>query len=524
MSRKLKKMRPGLTLDSNCVQDNLPVKIVDGIYIGSVHCAFNKETLSQYGITHILNISGVPATYPNNFTYLQLTLRDKDYANLLSAIPAANVFIESCIDDGRNVLVHCKGGRSRSAAVICAFLMSTEGLGFEQAIQTVKSQRAVAEVNKGFEMQLRAFELSRCNVYQAHQILLKDHLKKTHMEHKRTGTVIIRQLASASLTAPVRLRLTRPVTSDEQVIPSLRGADMQFVCRQCKTPLFVSSSIIQTPYFPPKNPSVGVSSVNGENNALIFEGKRDHHIRPPRLRRHYASDTLAKSTALSNTLSVLEVEGGLADILSGTARATSHSLDMDTDIGNSASQKLDLLPMEIDDTGMDVDIVNEESTLEDVKLSTDYHQHCAVLPRTPPLRPQSREKHCWLSGLRALECGVERPQNRRHRPSLIARFDEQQTVLICENEHFFIEPMEWMGKLTNPNGPICCANELCKLQLGWYDWDGVTAESELEYGAGKQSEEIDDGESLKCPIGVVPAFRIEAGLVLAQEGFYVNAR
>lgn len=108
--RRLRKPRPGLTLDSDCVQDNVPVNIIDGIYIGSVHCAFNRESLAQYGITHILNISGVPATYPKNFTYLQVTMRDKGYANLLSAIPAANIFIESCIDSGGNVLVHCKGG------------------------------------------------------------------------------------------------------------------------------------------------------------------------------------------------------------------------------------------------------------------------------------------------------------------------------------------------------------------------------------------------------------------------------
>ena len=95
---KLRKLRPGLTLDSASVQDNVPTEIINGIYIGSVHCAFNKESLADYGITHILNISGVPGTYPRNFTYLQVTMRDKEYANLLSAIPAANIFIESSLD------------------------------------------------------------------------------------------------------------------------------------------------------------------------------------------------------------------------------------------------------------------------------------------------------------------------------------------------------------------------------------------------------------------------------------------
>ena len=138
---KLRKLRPGLTLDSASVQDNVPTEIISGIYIGSVHCAFNKESLADYGITHILNISGVPGTYPRNFTYLQVTMRDKEYANLLSAIPAANIFIESSLDSNGKVLVHCKGGRSRSAAFISAFIMSTQQISFEKAFQMVKRKR-----------------------------------------------------------------------------------------------------------------------------------------------------------------------------------------------------------------------------------------------------------------------------------------------------------------------------------------------------------------------------------------------
>ena len=56
---RLKKPRPGLTLDSASVQDNVPTEIINGVYIGSVHCAFNKESLAEYGITHILNIWGI---------------------------------------------------------------------------------------------------------------------------------------------------------------------------------------------------------------------------------------------------------------------------------------------------------------------------------------------------------------------------------------------------------------------------------------------------------------------------------
>jgi serine/threonine/tyrosine-interacting protein len=84
------------------------------------------------GITHVLNLSGMAATYPQRFTYLTIELRDKDHANLLSCIPASNLFMESAIESGGSVLVHCNGGRSRSPALVIAFLMSTLTIPFEE--------------------------------------------------------------------------------------------------------------------------------------------------------------------------------------------------------------------------------------------------------------------------------------------------------------------------------------------------------------------------------------------------------
>ena len=90
-------------------------------------------------------------------------------------------------------------------------------------------------------------------------------------------------------------------------------------------------------------------------------------------------------------------------------------------------------------------------------------------------------------------------------------------------EALFIEPMEWMGKIDTLSGPLCCANELCKLQLGHYNWRGLSTVGDASrsngskdgsaYGASSKSSSNEDSDELF----VVPAFRIEAGLVIAQE-------
>lgn len=52
------------------------------------------------------------------------------------------------------MLVHCAGGRSRSAALVTAYLMHSRGWAFEYAVAVVKHARPVVQINKGFEQQV----------------------------------------------------------------------------------------------------------------------------------------------------------------------------------------------------------------------------------------------------------------------------------------------------------------------------------------------------------------------------------
>lgn len=84
--------------------------------------------------------------------------------------------MEAGVDAG-GVFVHCFGGRSRSAAFIIAFLMSSCGWSYDHVYNIIKSVRPVASINTGFEAQLRAYSLTNCNVYAAQQVLLRSRLR-----------------------------------------------------------------------------------------------------------------------------------------------------------------------------------------------------------------------------------------------------------------------------------------------------------------------------------------------------------
>ena len=83
------------------MQDNIPIEILPKVFIGSIHAAFNNEALHELGVTHvryvvsswtnldllnfrcvvlccqILNASRLPPSFPKQYTYLSIDLRDK---------------------------------------------------------------------------------------------------------------------------------------------------------------------------------------------------------------------------------------------------------------------------------------------------------------------------------------------------------------------------------------------------------------------------------------------------------------
>ena len=107
--------RRQLSIDCEDGKDNILHMVVPRLYIGSIYAALEREQMKEKGITHILNASRFQSTFPEDFTYLSIDIKDKDDSNILPCIPSANIFIEAGMQSG-GVLVHCYGGRSRSAA------------------------------------------------------------------------------------------------------------------------------------------------------------------------------------------------------------------------------------------------------------------------------------------------------------------------------------------------------------------------------------------------------------------------
>lgn len=131
--------------------------INEGLYLGNFGDSMNLDNLKKLGITHIVNISGLNNTYPEDFEYLRIYIEDDESKNIAAHFGKSNRFIYNAIAKGGKVLVHCIEGKSRSPAIVVAFLMRKKKMNFSDAYFLVKKERPMIEINQGFLKQLKEY-------------------------------------------------------------------------------------------------------------------------------------------------------------------------------------------------------------------------------------------------------------------------------------------------------------------------------------------------------------------------------
>ncbi|KAK3440882.1 hypothetical protein EUGRSUZ_B01140 [Eucalyptus grandis] len=134
-TQKLLNVRKSLTEWTD--KDKDPCKIEEGLFLGSVGAAKNKDALKHLNVMHVLIVaSALEPAYPDDFVY--------------KVIKAKRL--------GGGVLVHCFVGKSRSVTIVVAYLMKKHGMSLSQALEHVKSRRPQASPNSGFMSQLQDYE------------------------------------------------------------------------------------------------------------------------------------------------------------------------------------------------------------------------------------------------------------------------------------------------------------------------------------------------------------------------------
>ena len=132
--------------------------IAGHVYLSNYFAAKSLAKVQGLGITHVLvcaaELPMALARQLPTLVYTKLELADNTSSILEFQIALAA--IDAAAAAGGRILVHCAAGASRSASMVCAWVMREQQMGYDEALQFVRTKRWV-QPNAGFERQLRAF-------------------------------------------------------------------------------------------------------------------------------------------------------------------------------------------------------------------------------------------------------------------------------------------------------------------------------------------------------------------------------
>ena len=137
-------------------QNNDMDEIIPGLFLGNMNAALNVEQLRQHGISHVLNVRSkvnwvAMVDYEeNNIEFAHVLMQDSPSFDMKKNINAAIAFIQTALDVGGKVLVHCNAGISRSPTVVAAYIMANQNVDALCASQLVKNRHTKALPNYSF--------------------------------------------------------------------------------------------------------------------------------------------------------------------------------------------------------------------------------------------------------------------------------------------------------------------------------------------------------------------------------------
>lgn len=137
-------------------------QIIKGLWIGSEGDSVDGAFFETHDIRLLVNATAsIPMSAPAGVQVYRVPVDDATRENetMLRHFPTVVLLIDEVLSHGQGVLVHCRAGMQRSAAVVAAYLMWKRRLTADQAFEYINKRKP--ETFYGgptFEAALRAWE------------------------------------------------------------------------------------------------------------------------------------------------------------------------------------------------------------------------------------------------------------------------------------------------------------------------------------------------------------------------------
>ncbi|KAI9464421.1 protein-tyrosine phosphatase-like protein [Lactarius psammicola] len=133
-------------------------EVLPRVYLTDLFTARDETQLSALGITHVISVIEHAPVFPQTLLLrtLHIPLSDGTDQDILGYLPTTTSFIRDALAESPDsrVMVHCLMGISRSATVVCAYLVATTRMTPHEALVAVRAKREIVSPNMGFLGQL----------------------------------------------------------------------------------------------------------------------------------------------------------------------------------------------------------------------------------------------------------------------------------------------------------------------------------------------------------------------------------
>ncbi|KAF5366119.1 hypothetical protein D9757_010932 [Collybiopsis confluens] len=501
-------------------------QVIPGLWIGGLPSALDTENLRVNKIHSVLSVMRGKLSVHETFIKHQILLDDSEDEDVLVHLLPAITFIQSELDKGRGVLVHCQAGISRSATIVAAYLMHNRHMNLEEALDLIRKARVEIDPNPSFLAQLEIFQDASFTVSP------KDKTTRMYYLQRTTGEVMNGDgsLPSTDMFA----RLPRSTSDSTPPTPGgpLRGPRRRIRCKMCRqelaarehmldhgqlgpatpalTPPVSRRASTNQPHQPPSRrssrpssdsrprrpsglsiassgDSLAMSSISSDTNATAEQGELNARPLKDAKFPHTATPSYRQFSNISLeaiSMSALDSEDEDEDVLPDTAKQTMihyypgmSSTQVATHVGRRLSDAMITPATETtatsaaDTTGVESSSASKSpasplSSPNDLAAQLYANPKLAALRGGMPLSPiHAATQGSPSSNGASVGGGGAKP------------LPISPPILMnpkCSG--YFVEPMQWMEPFLEAGeiaGKILCPNQKCGSKLGNYDWAGV---------------------------------------------------
>lgn len=142
-------------MSSNCNQ------ISEYLYISGLETAVDKDYLKKNHFKRVITVMREEIDKKKKskqIEYIFITAEDNKSFKIILEFKNVIKIIKESNKKKMKTLIHCRKGKSRSATLVIAYLMSTNSIDYETAFNRLKKIRPTIDPNTGFIEQLEIFE------------------------------------------------------------------------------------------------------------------------------------------------------------------------------------------------------------------------------------------------------------------------------------------------------------------------------------------------------------------------------